>query len=294
MFLYKAIALLSSIFFVATAQATAYIEITDYPWSPYPPYTSNKQAMDLAFGTGNWTEYSDLDGAVPFLAETEHDFIMIDGSANAIDTLKTYLITYNSEITSFVNNGGALYINAAFRTRDFTTTPSSERYIETGFNDVTLMPTGSDDYAGVVDSAHEIFTNYDTPIVPNTADSNRYMGDEFAWGEVTGTGLTSIIEGADRNGILNGEKFLSEIKYGTKQVCILFGTMTPYIDTQPKGTNLQTSILKYAQDCSKLSPPVPPTGEAKAIPAISLSQIILSIAGILFLGLTVFRRFEDY
>lgn len=297
MFSYKKIALLSSIFFVATVQATAYIEMSGYSWgSPGLPYTSNRQAMDLAFGSGNWSEYSELDGATPFLPAAGHDFIMIEGSTPAAETLKAYLITYNSEITSFVNNGGALYINVAVSNNSFPNTPLVDRYIETGFGDIIISsPPSLNSYAGVTDPSHEIFTNYNSPILPDAADLYQYEGDEFAHGQVSGTGLTSILEGSD-NSVLNGEIVLAEIKDGAKQVCVLFGTITPYIETQPKGTNLQTSILKYAQACSKLSPPTPPTpptGEAKAIPATSLWQVILSMTGLLFFSLVVFRKFKS-
>jgi len=95
------------------------------PWGS----SSNTDAMDLAFGSGEWTLgfFETLDPASVFSEET--GFVFIDGSDNGAAELATFLSANLSTIEDWVEDGGRLLMNAA---------PNEGGDISFGFSGSTL------------------------------------------------------------------------------------------------------------------------------------------------------------
>ena len=145
----------------------------DGPWGNIAIY---RDGMNRVFGVGNWDEFdiSSEDGSA-FAADSPYDFIYLDGSSYGGNDLVVYLAAHMTEIETWVNNGGRLYINAATYSIN----------INAPFG--VLIEDYPINTANAVDPSHPIFNGPFTPV------GTTYTGDSFGHNRIVGTGLTNII-----------------------------------------------------------------------------------------------------
>lgn len=224
------------------------------PWDT----STNDQAMDTAFGAGNWDKLSfgNAVGSGIFNPDA-YKVLFFDGSDSLTDQFRSFLDTNRTALESWVAAGGSLFLNAARNT--------SFGDLDLGFNAILhndYYDTAS--YTGTAyDPTHPIFAG------PHGATGTSFSGNSFAHDTVIGVGLTSLINGS------NGS-VLAEKSYGLGRV--LFGGMTAadFHSPQPQAQYLRANILSYAE--SKVgTKSVPEPGTVTGLLAIGS----LGIGGIL-------------
>ena len=99
--------LLATLLFIAAGQANAlpiaYMSGASEPWGT----SSNVDAMNGAFGVGNWDR---VQFGAPF---SGYDTLYVDGGANNSDNFFSWVNTNRSALETFVMGGGELFLNAA-------------------------------------------------------------------------------------------------------------------------------------------------------------------------------------
>ncbi|MAZ72967.1 MAG: hypothetical protein CMC70_07445 [Flavobacteriaceae bacterium] len=194
--------------------------------------TANQNAMNQAFGAGNWTEvfFETLDPAVVFAPASRLAFI--DGSDfNAIE-LNTFLLANLATIENWVNGGGVLLLNSA---------PNEGGNINFGFGGSTLVyndpnVSGASNVVAP-DPLHPVILG---PFLPT---SLTMSGNFYSHSNITGTGFSDILV-EDGNPT---ETMLTEKPFGSGHV-ILGGMTTnnfhtPLIEAQ----NFTANLLVYLE-----------------------------------------------
>jgi len=238
--IYLAMAIiLTGIFLSATAYSMpAYITGNSEPWS----VTSNLDAMNTAFGTGNWDKLTFTNAMSTGLLSGIYDFIYIDGGARSTAGFTGFVNTNQAALEDWVSKGGSLFLNAA-RWSDY-----SDFYM--GF-DVTLHHDISC-IGSAIDPAHTIFTG------PNDAGTS-WTGNGFGHDSVTGTDLTYLISGHNKYGSYVGD-VLGEKDYGLGHLMVGGMTSTFWHNPDPYADNLRANILNYGADCAAI-----PTAEPASL-----------------------------
>ncbi len=173
--------LLVTLLFIAASQANAapigYMSGASEPWS----VSSNVDAMNGAFGAGNWDR-------VQFgAAFSGYDTLYVDGGASNSGSFFSWVDTNRSALESFVMGGGELFLNAAGWSGDgahsmlFGSTLTEDMYSSVG---------------NAVDTGHAMFAGAGT----------SWNGSSFSHDAVTGGGLTAMITGQSGT-ILAGADF---------------------------------------------------------------------------------------
>lgn len=201
----------------------AYVRSTvGRPWGSSTP----EQAMDAAFGAGNWEDlrFETVDPAALF--SSQYSFVYLEGSDSNANELEAFLGDNLSIIESFVNAGGAVFINTA---------PNEGNGMSFGFGGVELVYSDTTGTAGAVVTDHPIFLGPLTPVIAT------YSGNSFGHATVTGGGITSLVVDTSDSGVV-----LAELEWGAGLV--LFGGMTTtnYHSPQPQAFNLRANTLVYA------------------------------------------------
>ncbi|MBK5213415.1 MAG: HYR domain-containing protein [Flavobacteriaceae bacterium] len=213
----------------ANAGNTFYIRSnTGNPWGN----TTNQDAMNLAFGAGNWTEafYETLDPAVVFSANTR--FVFMEGSDSNASELNAFLIANLPAIENWVAAGRSLLLNAA---------PNEGGNINFGFGGSTLVysyPGSTSANVTVVDVNHPAFLG------PNLPTSANMSGGYYAHAYITGTGFTDLLLN-DANGAITP---LREKAWGTGTVMMGGMTTTNFHSPLPASANWRANLLVYLED----------------------------------------------
>ncbi|MBC8047962.1 MAG: hypothetical protein H7Y00_14285, partial [Fimbriimonadaceae bacterium] len=197
------------------------------PWST----TTNSEAMDAVFGTGEWaTEfYETLDPLTVFGLGT--CFIFMEGGDAMADELETFLENNESAVQNWVASGGHLFLNAA---------PNEGDGMDFLFGDVSLNYSWFTGTAEATDAAHPIFNYYFTPT------GTSWTGSSFGHATVSGGDITPLI-----HDFYNPDKYLlAEKEWGGGRV--IFGGMTPNFFHSPalEAANLRASIIQYQATCT--------------------------------------------
>src|SRR5699024_3097287 len=102
--------LLVASFLVTASAAFAQIAYMSGPSEPWDSST-NLSAMDLAFGSGNWTrlQFSGSNAS----ALSGYSFAYIDGGDGQTLNFDSFLTSNRTGLENWVAAGGRLYINAA-------------------------------------------------------------------------------------------------------------------------------------------------------------------------------------
>jgi hypothetical protein len=185
---------------------------------------SNPNAMDTAFGVGNWTlKFLETVNVSDMLDDAA--FIFIDGSDLGAGALSNFLDSNLADLEAWVISGGNLFINAA---------PSGGSSINLGFvGSVLVYPYFSSNVTSNIPS-HPIFN---TPAVTGT----NFSGINFGHAHVTGTGFTKLlVNSADTTKMVLGFKNVGNGR-------VMFGGMTTnnFHSPQPQATQLRSNILTF-------------------------------------------------
>lgn len=163
----------------APAFSAAYMSsATGEPWDS----STNLQAMDAAFGAGNWDRISFADGY------TGYTFVYIDGSDQFGNEFRDFVAANLATLQSYVAFGGRLLINAA------TNTSGGETY-GVGFGTTTVE--GGNGY-----SSSGTLTVAGQPLSANGAGTT-WNGNYFAHNAIA-SGLTTLITGENGEAVLVG------------------------------------------------------------------------------------------
>lgn len=222
------------------------------PWGS----ASNINAMNLAFGVGNWNQgqYSTVN--VNALLQPTVCFIFMEGGSLDATALNAFLVTNLPAIQTWVFNGGRLIINAA---------PNQGGNIQYGFGGVMLNyafgPYSAPGNAMV--PAHPIFNGPFLPV------GLAYTGNWWCHGYVTGPGITGLV-----NGTTPGVSLATK-PWGAGLA--MFGSMTTanWHLPQPQANNFIANVITYMYVCC-----IQPTITAVANPtSICIGQSSTLTAG---------------
>ena len=231
----------------AEAAQNAYVTCNSVPWSE----TTNEGAMDMAFGAGNWDALRFETVNAGTLLSSGYRFIYMDGGDECADIMEGFLTANSAAISSWVNGGGALFLNSA---------PNVGDGMSFGFG-VTLTYQDFGTSATAVTPTHPIFLGPFTPVVTS------YTGIAFAHATVSGGGITSVINNE------NSRSVLAQLKVGSGFV--MFGGMTTdnYQFPQPESHNLRANILSFAASQGSV-PSVPAMNEWGMIVFVLLAGFV--------------------
>ncbi|RIH66069.1 HYR domain-containing protein [Mariniphaga sediminis] len=210
----------------------AYLRNSDFdPWQ-----NGNVIGMNKVFGEGNWDDlrFSTVDPGILF--SQEYSFVFIDGCNDGAAAMETFINANTAQMESWVNDGGALFLNSA---------PNVDDGMNFGFGGFELTFPESTGEATTNNPGHPIFNG------PNLPVGTQWTGDSFAHAIITPPeqNYTSLIVNTSSQ-----KDVLTEIKWGKGTV--LFGGMTLPIFQEPgfgsgphpEIENLHTNMLQYLAD----------------------------------------------
>ncbi len=216
---------------VSAQTANNYIRSTvGAPWSQ----ATNESSMDSVFGAGQWSDlrYEAVNTAALFAPSTR--FIYMEGSDSNATILQAFLTANAPAISTWVGNGGHLFLNAAPNTGGNITTPFAGTTIN--------YPDFSSDPTTAFNPAHPVFNGPFTPI------TNSFTGSAFAHASVTNPGGTAVIVST------GGTKLhLSQRVIGSGFLMLGGLTTDNFHQPQPQAHNLRSNIIRYTAFFSSIS-----------------------------------------
>ena len=198
----------------------AYMTGTSDPWGISPSdQGSPDAAMNVAFGTGNWTKFQGFSNAA--LSDNFH-FLYIDGGDGTSSGFNSFIRSHIADLQNFVDSGGHLVINAA---------RWDQPALDLGFG-VTLSsgfsPTGS-----AINPANPLFHG------PFGDAGSNWSGNYFSHDVVNGVGLNPLVSGT-------AGTVLADEHYGTGYIMV-GGITDPYFHwPQHEADVLRANMLYYA------------------------------------------------
>ena len=214
-----------------TAQSTNnYIYSTNGPpWG----VNTNESSMDSVFGVGLWSDlrYETVNPALLF-APTSRFIFMEGGDSDAL-ALQAFLTANSGAISTWVNGGGHLLLNAA---------PNQGGQITTPFTGTTIdYPGFSTDPTFASNPLHPVFVG------PNIVVTS-YTGNSFAHATVTNPGGTPVI--VSNAGV---DVHLSERAIGSGLLLIGGMTTDNWHQPQPDAHDLRSNIISYTAGFAAVS-----------------------------------------
>lgn len=188
--------------------------------------TGNEQAMDIAFGQGNYLidTYETLNVGTVFGKDT--DCIYIDGGNGNATSFKNFFAANKTAIENWVAAGGNLFANSA---------GWYESQINIGFNNTIINGLTYDNVFTAVDPNGPIAAG------PAQPAGTNYSGNYASHGYITsGQGITAL----GKNGA--GQTSLAELFFGNGHV--LVGALTDpalWWQPQPNSVNARANMLTY-------------------------------------------------
>ena len=214
-----------------TVSDVAYVRGAIGPWQPEGD-AANVDAMDLAFGAGQWAYWTMAgDAGAVFDPANGYNTVFLEGSDQDALELDAYVTAHRTAIESWVTGGGRLLLNSA---------PNQGGDMDWGFGGVTLSNSNGAGTVDAVDPAHPIFNG------PNAVGVTQFTGTGFSHATITDTtgDVMPLITGAPGDPA-EGLIVLGEMRYGVGLV--LFGGMTTtnHQSPQPDVLNLRANTLHY-------------------------------------------------
>jgi len=213
------------------------------PWG----VSNNVNAMDTAFGSGNWSRVDFSAGAGVLTNAT--DFLFIDGGDGTDGDFMSFLTANVSALESWVSNGGCLLMNAA--TWNYGS-------FALGFGATSNQAyDGGRSNGNAVNGAHPIFNG------PNGASGTAFTGNYFAHNDITGGGFSSVmVDGLGRD-------ILVERNWGAGYV-MLGGLTTDNFHSGTDPAALRANMLDYVDSCPNVSVIPLPTGAGLAFAGMGI------------------------
>lgn len=222
------IAALSLAAVAAPALANQYAYVAENnPWGN----TTDGAAMNGAFGAGNWDRLNSYSNA---MFSSGYKFIFVDGG-DSNSNFATWLAGGGTAaVEAFVTGGGALLLDAA---------PNYDPGgpMLTGFGSAINYPN----FSGTVTvNAAGIAAG-----LSNFGAGTAYTGDSFGHANVTGGGLTALIDG-------NGGAVFADGYFGAGHLSVS-GETTTNFHYGPDANQLRVNELKFAAQASGAAVPEP-------------------------------------
>ena len=195
------------------------------PWSS----ASNTDAMDAAFGPGEWTlgEFESVDVDAVFSETTQ--FVFIDGSDNGALELDAFLTLNITAIEEWVEAGGHLLLNAA---------PNEGTDMAFGFGGTIL------EYGEASGSVDVVNTNHPAYLGPLTPTAATMTGSSYSHAHITGSGYSSLlVNSTDATNIV-----LCEKPWGAGWVMMGGMTTSNFHSPSPQADNWRANLLTYMND----------------------------------------------
>ena len=195
------------------------------PWSS----ASNTEAMDAAFGPGEWTlgEFESVDVDAVFSETTQ--FVFIDGSDNGALELDAFLTLNITAIEEWVEAGGHLLLNAA---------PNEGTDMAFGFGGTIL------EYGEASGSVDVVNTNHPAYLGPLTPTAATMTGSAYSHAHITGSGYSSLlVNSTDATNIV-----LCEKPWGAGWVMMGGMTTSNFHSPSPQADNWRANLLTYMND----------------------------------------------
>lgn len=195
------------------------------PWSS----ASNTDAMDAAFGPGEWTlgEFESVDVDAVFSETTQ--FVFIDGSDNGALELDAFLTLNITAIEEWVEAGGHLLLNAA---------PNEGTDMAFGFGGTIL------EYGEASGSVDVVNTNHPAYLGPLTPTAATMTGSAYSHAHITGSGYSSLlVNSTDATNIV-----LCEKPWGAGWVMMGGMTTSNFHSPSPQADNWRANLLTYMND----------------------------------------------
>ncbi len=194
------------------------------PWVWAPILNTNISDMEDMCTDEPFSDayYSTCDPAVVFSPTTL--FVFMEGGDDHAIPMSNFLDDNIATIETWVNAGGALFMNAA---------PNYGGDIDCGFGGLTInYPDYSWD-GTAIDPAHPIFNGPFTPV------GLTWSGNYFGHSTVSGPGLIPVIDG-------DFAPVLSEMAYGSGYILIGGMTTTGWHTPAPECFNVRMNMFRYA------------------------------------------------
>lgn len=194
------------------------------PWTWAPILNTNISDMENMCDTEGFIDayYSTADPAVVFGPTTL--FVYMEGGDDHAIPMKNFLDANITIIEDWVNNGGAIFFNAA---------PNYGGDIDCGMGGVTINYPVYSWVGDAIDPTHPIFNGPFTPV------GLSWSGTYFAHSSVSGGGVTDIIMG-DLGSVL------SEKAWGAGYVLVGGMTTTGWHTPSPECFNVRMNMFRYA------------------------------------------------
>jgi hypothetical protein len=198
----------------------AYMTGTSDPWGISPSdQGSPDAAMNVAFGTGNWTKFQGFSNAA--LSDNFH-FLYIDGGDGTSSGFNSFIRSHIADLQNFVDSGGHLVINAA---------RWDQPALDLGFG-VTLS-SGFSSTGSAINPANPLFHG------PFGDAGSNWSGNYFSHDVVNGVGLNPLVSGT-------AGTVLADEHYGTGYIMV-GGITDPYFHwPQHEADVLRANMLYYA------------------------------------------------
>lgn len=219
----SAIVLLTSA--AANAGTIAYGTGDRNPWDQ----TTNDAAMNAAFGAGQWSKTMGFSTAI----FADADFVFLDGSDSNADAFSSFLAANNDIVTSYVSNGGRLFLNAA---------PNQGGSFDFGFG-VRLTYPGFSNYVSVTEAGIAAG-------LTQGGIATGYSGNAFGHATVSGAISDLINDGS--NGIVFGA-----MQYGKGFVAFGGQTTDNFHSPNADARTLLVNELRYVASAETNDVPEP-------------------------------------
>lgn len=200
------------------------------PWG----VTSNVDAMNAAFGAGNWDRHGFLSFNTASLANM--DLLYIDGGDGTAGEFNAFIAANYATLESWVADGNCLLINAA-------RWEGGEDYW--GFNTWALFDSSyaAASFEGWATGPHPIFDG---------STGTAWTGGYFSHDVIFDSPFTSLIEGTSGPVLVEGD-------WGSGHVMIGGMTSSYFHQPQAEAFNLRVNMLEYlGEECDLvIEQPVP-------------------------------------